>query len=477
MPVWDAVVVGLGGVGSFCLRALARQEQRTGTSHKKILGLEAFVRGHDRGSSHGGTRIYRRAYFEHANYVPWIEYSLQEFKNLEQSSGISLMQECGTLLIEPQLVDPTTSPFDNHQMNNNNKDNTKSKSFLERAWDSAKQHNIPVQFISNKDLKQQFPQFVVDDDVSVGLLEPGGGFVRPEEAMLAALQEAKEQGATLWEQTRITSIREVSTKHRDYAAMMAELEASNSTDEDNDDEGDDSNVGSDATAMDDDTLVQLNVRRADGKEKTILAKTVLVAAGAWTASLIPSLSPYIKVTRQIQAWLDMSDTPDPSLYLPAKMPTWVMISPHVKLPLYGVPADPVGSFTSARQQRQHWIKVGLHGRDVRIDPTQPPPQDPTLEEIQELESAYAHGLANTQHRSSVKAKSCYYSMTPDHHFIIGVPQGYSKVCVVAGLSGHGFKMTPALGQMLADFSRHQGQWNLVEQEWKTQFCSPARFGV
>ena len=94
--MYDAVVVGLGGVGSFALRALSK-----GKSGGRFLGVERFSRGHVRGSSHGKTRIYRRAYFEHPNYVPWIEYSLSVFRELEQAMNVSIMQQCGTLLMQP----------------------------------------------------------------------------------------------------------------------------------------------------------------------------------------------------------------------------------------------------------------------------------------------------------------------------------------------------------------------------------------
>ncbi|MFP6764094.1 MAG: FAD-dependent oxidoreductase, partial [Planctomycetaceae bacterium] len=57
----DVAVLGTGGFGSACLSHLARR----GAS---VLGLDAFLPGHDRGSSHGETRIIRQAYFEHPDY-------------------------------------------------------------------------------------------------------------------------------------------------------------------------------------------------------------------------------------------------------------------------------------------------------------------------------------------------------------------------------------------------------------------------
>ena len=64
--MYDAIVVGLGAMGSAAARALAKRGQR-------VLGLEAFPRGHALGSSVGLTRVIRLAYFEHADYVPLLK--------------------------------------------------------------------------------------------------------------------------------------------------------------------------------------------------------------------------------------------------------------------------------------------------------------------------------------------------------------------------------------------------------------------
>ena len=56
-------MIGLGGMGSAAAYHLAARGQR-------VLGLEKFTPAHDRGSSHGGSRIIRQSYFEDPAYVP-----------------------------------------------------------------------------------------------------------------------------------------------------------------------------------------------------------------------------------------------------------------------------------------------------------------------------------------------------------------------------------------------------------------------
>ncbi len=61
---YDVAVVGVGGMGSAALYHLARRGVR-------VVGLERFDVPHERGSSHGVTRIIRQAYFEHSDYARW----------------------------------------------------------------------------------------------------------------------------------------------------------------------------------------------------------------------------------------------------------------------------------------------------------------------------------------------------------------------------------------------------------------------
>jgi sarcosine oxidase len=62
MPNYDVIVLGTGGVGSAAACQLAKRGA-------KVLGIDQFAGGHDRGSSHGETRVIRQAYFEHPDYA------------------------------------------------------------------------------------------------------------------------------------------------------------------------------------------------------------------------------------------------------------------------------------------------------------------------------------------------------------------------------------------------------------------------
>ena len=72
----DVIVVGLGAMGSAALYHLARRNIRA-------IGLERFEPGHERGSSHGRTRIIRHGYFEHPSYVPLVRRAAAMWRELE----------------------------------------------------------------------------------------------------------------------------------------------------------------------------------------------------------------------------------------------------------------------------------------------------------------------------------------------------------------------------------------------------------
>src|SRR3954453_7484166 len=112
MAQFDVVVVGLGATGSAALYQLARPGVRA-------VGVEQRVPGHDRGSSHGESRIIRLGYFEHPSYVPLLRRSYALWRDLEAASGRKLMRITGIVEIgQPfgPLVTGTLAASREHQL-------------------------------------------------------------------------------------------------------------------------------------------------------------------------------------------------------------------------------------------------------------------------------------------------------------------------------------------------------------------------
>ncbi|MGZ5235498.1 MAG: FAD-dependent oxidoreductase, partial [Caldimonas sp.] len=93
----DAIVVGLGAVGSAVCHHLSRAGAR-------VVGIDRFRPPHDQGSSHGLTRITRLAVGEGAAFVPLARRSHELWRELEALSGASLYRRTGGLVIASEAA-------------------------------------------------------------------------------------------------------------------------------------------------------------------------------------------------------------------------------------------------------------------------------------------------------------------------------------------------------------------------------------
>lgn len=160
---YDAVVLGLGGMGAAAAYHLAKRGLR-------VLGLEQFPFVHQRGSSHGHTRIIRTAYYEHPDYIPLVRRAYANWHELEQRIGRQLLTRCDCLSIGP------------------------ADGELIRGVSRAAQ-SLPAGAVSTLCSKDLSP-FVVPDHY-VGRLEHEAGYLLVEECVQAHLDAAREHNADL----------------------------------------------------------------------------------------------------------------------------------------------------------------------------------------------------------------------------------------------------------------------------------------
>jgi sarcosine oxidase len=166
MTSYDVIVAGLGGMGSAAAYQLAARG-------KRVLGLERFSPAHDRGSSHGRSRIIRQAYFEDPAYVPLLLRAYELWEKLEEETGEDLMTLTGGLMIGPP-----------------------ESTFFAGSIRSAKEYDLPYEVLDARELKNRYPAFEPTPE-TVALFEERAGFVRPEASVKAHLERAASLGADL----------------------------------------------------------------------------------------------------------------------------------------------------------------------------------------------------------------------------------------------------------------------------------------
>ena len=164
---WDAIVIGLGGMGSAAAFHLARHG-------KRVLGLEQYALLHDRGASHGLTRIIRLAYHEHPSYVPLLRRSYELWHELEHLAGENLLIKTGS--IEAGQQDGPT---------------------FVGALEAAHVHDLPHEVLDVPELRRRFPAYGDLDPKIRAVYQPDGGFLLAERTLLAHVNQAMAHGADL----------------------------------------------------------------------------------------------------------------------------------------------------------------------------------------------------------------------------------------------------------------------------------------
>jgi sarcosine oxidase len=161
---YDAIVVGVGGMGSAATYHLANRGL-------DVLGLEQFDIPHSRGSSHGITRIIRKPQFEHPAYVPLVRRAYDLWAELEDRSGRDLLHVTGGLDIGPP---------DSHVFGGSVR--------------SCEAHDIDHERLSAAEVRDRFPGYAIPESHRA-VYQSDGGFLVPEQCIVAHVEAAQAEGA------------------------------------------------------------------------------------------------------------------------------------------------------------------------------------------------------------------------------------------------------------------------------------------
>jgi len=169
---FDVVVIGVGSMGSAACYYLSKRGY-------KVLGIEQFNISHEYGSHAGQSRIIRKAYFEHPDYVPLLERAYKNWKTLEQESGEQVYFITGLLY----AGDP------NNQI-------------IKGVKQSAALYNIDLAQLNTVAATDKFPSFKFPENFKI-LFEPEAGFITPERSICLYTSEAEKNGAIVYSNEKV----------------------------------------------------------------------------------------------------------------------------------------------------------------------------------------------------------------------------------------------------------------------------------
>lgn len=140
---------------------------------QNVLGLEQFNTPHENGSHAGQSRIIRKAYFEHPDYVPLLERAYANWRAFESESGSTLYHRTGIVYF-----------------------GKKENENISGIRNSARLYNVPIEDLTPHNAKKRYPAFNVPADFDV-IFEPDAGFVTPERTIESYVAESQKNGAVI----------------------------------------------------------------------------------------------------------------------------------------------------------------------------------------------------------------------------------------------------------------------------------------
>lgn len=365
---YDAIVIGLGAMGSATLYQLSKQ-----TPH--ILGIDQFDPPHTLGSTHGDTRITRQAIGEGLHFVPLTLRSYQIWRELEAQSGQDLLTITGGLFVG--------QPHSTVQTRN-------KPGWLTTTLQAAEQFGIAHRLLDTDALRQEFPQFRYTPN-DIGYYEPEAGFLHPERCIRVQLEQARKAGASIHTHERMIAFQP--------------------------------------------TASGVTVQTNKGQYQ---ARKLILTTGAW---VLESLRPtpfrdVLRVYRQVLYWFSIDG--DYKLYTPDKMPIFILNDRGI----YGFPAinGPTGGLKVATETYESPTAPDTVNRSIS--------QAETQRMYTQFVDPNLQGIGPT----CVKSVVCLYTMTPNGDFIIDQHPDYAHVLLASACSGHGFKHSAAVGQILAELA-------------------------
>ncbi len=266
---------------------------------------------------------------------------------------------------------------------------------LDGAIRSAREHGLPHEVIDADELRRRWPVFDPAEG-SQALVEQQAGVLRSDLAIEAQLAVAERHRATFRFEDRVTG-------WRSSAGGGYEVDCASGT--------------------------------------TLGAGHLVIAGGAWMPELVPDLRLPLRIERVPLLWVEPR-IPAAEVAV-GRLPVWI-IETDVDGSFYGFPYDPDAGLKVARH---HSGEVVASDELEALDRGLTPGDEARVRAFLRTRMPGANGPLRG-------ASVCLYTDTPDEDFVLDTYPGAPGVAVASACSGHGFKFSPVVGEILADLAIH-----------------------
>jgi sarcosine oxidase len=268
---------------------------------------------------------------------------------------------------------------------------------------SCAEHDLPHDVMDAATLRRRFPGYQLTPDM-MAVFQPEGGFLMSERCIVAHINAALARGAQVHGRERVIGWEPIENGMR------------------------------------------IRVRTTSA---VYHCRSLVLTAGPWTVALVPDLRPIAKPERQVMLWVQPIV---PAHFNVGNFPVFNMEAEEGRFygsPAYSVPGFKIGKYHHLREQVQpDTVDRVCH------------PQD---------EAALREGLRRyfpDANGPTLAMKVCMFTNTPDECFIIDRHPHSRSVIVAAGFSGHGFKFSSVVGEILADLALDTDtSWDIDLFKW------------
>ncbi len=257
--------------------------------------------------------------------------------------------------------------------------------FFEGSLSACREHGLAHEILTAAEINSRFPGFSLPSDHH-GLFQPDGGFIASERAIIAHVSLAQAAGAEIHARERV---------------------------------------------MEWSPIAGGGVRVVTDRGQYEAGRLVL-SAGAWMGDLVPALRAVALPERQVLGWFQPAD---PARFMPSAFPVTILEvreGPYYLLPVWGGPG----------------LKIGLHHHRGQRGPADTLSREVDAEDERLLRLCLARYLPEAN-GPTMALRACFYTVTPDEHFIIDTLPGHDEVIVASPCSGHGYKFASVVGEILA----------------------------